>query len=57
MLRGSFDDAGIGLREGRFSGHRNAAVWVLELGCQGCSDEEFYERSVSSVQSGYGAGR
>jgi uncharacterized protein YkwD len=36
MLRGSFDDAGIGLREGGFSGHRNVAVWVLELGCHGC---------------------
>ena len=36
MLRGSFDDAGIGLKRGRFSGHRNMAVWVLELGCQGC---------------------
>jgi uncharacterized protein YkwD len=37
MLRGSFDDAGIGLRRGRFSGHRDVAVWVLELGCHGCS--------------------
>jgi uncharacterized protein YkwD len=37
MLRGSFDDAGIGLRRGGFNGHHNAAVWVLELGCHGCS--------------------
>ena len=37
MLRGSFDDAGIGLRKGGFSGRRNVAVWVLELGCHGCS--------------------
>jgi uncharacterized protein YkwD len=37
MLRGSFDDAGLGLRRGSFSGHRNMAVWVLELGCHGCS--------------------
>ena len=36
MLRGSFDDAGIGLRHGSFNGHRNAAVWALELGCHGC---------------------
>jgi uncharacterized protein YkwD len=36
MLRGSFDDAGIGLKRGRFGGHRNTAVWVLELGCHGC---------------------
>jgi uncharacterized protein YkwD len=36
MLRGSFDDAGVGLKRGRFGGHRNMAVWVLELGCHGC---------------------
>ena len=36
MLRGSFDDAGLGLRRGRFSGHATA-VWVLQLGCHGCS--------------------
>ena len=36
MLLGSFDDAGIGLKRGRFGGHRNMAIWVLELGCHGC---------------------
>jgi uncharacterized protein YkwD len=36
MLRGSFEDLGLGLRRGRFEGHENAAVWVLELGCHGC---------------------
>jgi uncharacterized protein YkwD len=36
MLRGSFDDAGIGLRRGGFAGHDDAAVWVLEVGCHGC---------------------
>ena len=35
MLRGSFDDAGIGLR--RSGGGRKLSVWVLELGCHGCS--------------------
>ena len=37
MLRGSFDDVGIGLRRGGFSGHHNVAVWALELGCHSCS--------------------
>jgi uncharacterized protein YkwD len=36
MLRGAFEDVGIGLRRGNFSGHANASVWVLELGCHGC---------------------
>jgi uncharacterized protein YkwD len=36
MLRGSFEDLGIGLRRGNFEGHGHAAVWVLELGCHGC---------------------
>jgi uncharacterized protein YkwD len=36
MLRGSFEDLGIGLRRGHFEGHDHAAVWVLELGCHGC---------------------
>ena len=33
MLDGSFNDAGIGLKQGGFNGHRNASVWVLEVGC------------------------
>jgi uncharacterized protein YkwD len=37
MLRGSFDDLGLGLRRGGFAGHDNAAVWVLELGCRACT--------------------
>jgi uncharacterized protein YkwD len=36
MLRGAFEDVGIGLRRGNFAGHDNASVWVLELGCHGC---------------------
>ena len=36
MLNGSFEHLGIGLKRGSFSGHANAAVWVLELGCHGC---------------------
>ena len=36
MLHGSFDDLGIGLKRGSFSGHHNAAVWVLQIGCKGC---------------------
>ena len=36
MLRGSFEDMGIGLKRGHFEGHDNAAVWVLEVGCHGC---------------------
>jgi uncharacterized protein YkwD len=36
MLRGSFEDLGIGLKRGSFEGQQNAAVWVLELGCHGC---------------------
>jgi uncharacterized protein YkwD len=36
MLRGSFEDVGVGMRTGGFSGHKHAAVWVLELGCHGC---------------------
>jgi uncharacterized protein YkwD len=36
MLRGSFEDAGIGLRRGGFSGYGDAAVWVLQVGCHGC---------------------
>ena len=33
MLSGMFEHMGIGLKRGSFSGHANAAVWVLELGC------------------------
>ena len=33
MLDGSFSDAGVGLRQGGFSGHHNVSVWVLEVGC------------------------
>jgi uncharacterized protein YkwD len=36
MLRGAFEDVGVGLRRGHFAGHANASVWVLELGCHGC---------------------
>ena len=36
MLRGSFDELGLGLRRGGFSGRDNVGVWVLQLGCQGC---------------------
>lgn len=36
MLRGSFEHMGIGLRRGSFQGRKNSAVWVLQLGCQGC---------------------
>ncbi len=33
MLNGTFEHIGIGLKRGSFSGHANAAVWVLEIGC------------------------
>ena len=36
LLRGSFEHLGIGLRRGTFAGHRNAAIWVIQLGCRGC---------------------
>lgn len=36
MLRGSFDDLGLGLRRGSFGGRKNVAVWVLQVGCHGC---------------------
>ena len=36
MMRGSFDDLGLGLRRGGFSGQGDAAVWVLQVGCRGC---------------------
>jgi uncharacterized protein YkwD len=36
MLRGSFDDLGLGLRRGGFNGSNDAGVWVLEVGCHGC---------------------
>jgi uncharacterized protein YkwD len=36
MLAGSFEDVGIGLYRGSFSGGRNAGVWVLQVGCRGC---------------------
>lgn len=36
LFTGSFEHLGIGLRRGSFSGHRKAAVWVLQLGCRGC---------------------
>lgn len=36
MLRGSFDDLGIGLKRGHFSGQSDAAVWVLQVGCHSC---------------------
>jgi uncharacterized protein YkwD len=36
MLNGSFEHVGLGLKRGSFSGHANAAVWVLEVGCHGC---------------------
>ena len=36
MLNGSFEHLGLGLKRGSFSGHANAAIWVLELGCHGC---------------------
>jgi uncharacterized protein YkwD len=32
MLRGSFDDFGIGLKH-----HGKSAVWVLQVGCHGCN--------------------
>ncbi len=36
LLRGSFDDLGLGLKRGRFAGHSKAGVWVLQVGCNGC---------------------
>ena len=36
LLGGAYKDVGIGLRRGNFSGHDDAAVWVLEIGCHGC---------------------
>lgn len=36
LFTGSFEHLGVGLRRGSFAGHRNAAVWVLQLGCRGC---------------------
>ena len=36
MLSGTFEHFGVGLKRGSFSGHGNAAVWALELGCHGC---------------------
>jgi uncharacterized protein YkwD len=36
MLRGSFEHLGIGLKRGSFQGHKNSAVWVIQLGCHGC---------------------
>lgn len=36
MLTRSFDDAGISVRHGTFSGKRNVGLWVLEIGCHGC---------------------
>jgi uncharacterized protein YkwD len=33
MLNGTFEHLGLGLKRGSFSGHANAAVWVLEIGC------------------------
>jgi uncharacterized protein YkwD len=33
MLTGAYDDMGLGLKRGNFSGADNAAIWVLELGC------------------------
>ena len=36
LFTGSFEHLGIGLRRGGFSGHRDAGVWVLQLGCRGC---------------------
>ena len=36
MLAGSFEDLGIGLYRGSFSGGRDAGVWVLQVGCRGC---------------------
>ena len=36
MLDGSFEDIGIGLKQGRFGGNSKAAVWVLTIGCRGC---------------------
>jgi hypothetical protein len=36
MLTGAFEHIGLGLKRGRFGGHSNAAVWVLQVGCRGC---------------------
>ena len=36
MLTHSFDDAGISVRRGNFSGQHNVGLWVLEIGCHGC---------------------
>ena len=36
LFTGSFEHLGIGLRRGGFAGHRNASVWVLQVGCRGC---------------------
>jgi len=36
LFKGSFEHLGIGLRRGGFSGHPDAGVWVLQLGCRGC---------------------
>jgi len=36
LFTGSFEHLGIGLRRGSFAGHRNAGVWVLQVGCRGC---------------------
>ena len=36
MLTGGFDHLGIGLYRGSFNGNREAAVWVLQVGCRGC---------------------
>ena len=36
MLTGAFEHVGLGLKRGRFRGHSNAAVWVLQVGCRGC---------------------
>ena len=36
MFTGAFEHLGIGLKRGRFAGHSNTAVWVLQLGCRGC---------------------
>ena len=36
MLRGSFDDLGLGLKMGSFGSAKRASVWVMQVGCRGC---------------------
>jgi uncharacterized protein YkwD len=36
MLNPSYEDLGVGMKSGSFSGQSRSSVWVMQVGCHGC---------------------